>query len=94
MKSPKIAQITALDPAGVEVYDVDDPQFRLDKSDAEFVTAIHTNFGEFSIFPSKDYFIPKGPYGIERPLGHVDFYPNGGQLQSGCQIFPSGIISS
>ena len=46
MKSPKIARISAIDPAGPE-YDVEDPKLRLDKTDADFVSVIHTNAGDF-----------------------------------------------
>lgn len=42
---------------------------RLDRSDAQFVTVIHTNaFG----------------FGVYENIGHVDFWPNGGILQQGC----------
>jgi Lipase len=43
---------------------------QLDKSDADFVDVIHTCGGFL---------------GFARPLGHVDFYPNGGSfVQPGC----------
>ncbi|KAG8226441.1 hypothetical protein J437_LFUL003433, partial [Ladona fulva] len=51
---------------------------RLDKSSAEFVSVVHTAGGSF---------------GMRRAIGHVDFYPNGGEaIQPGCHndIIPSG----
>ncbi|XP_055839774.1 pancreatic triacylglycerol lipase-like [Episyrphus balteatus] len=49
----------------------------VNKNDAEFVQAIHTEVGTF---------------GQPFSLGHVDFWPNGGRAQPGCSngllIFP------
>ncbi|CAF0985610.1 unnamed protein product, partial [Brachionus calyciflorus] len=41
---------------------------RLDKTDADLVDVIHTD----SIL------------GLDEPIGHKDFYPNGGETQKGC----------
>ena len=41
---------------------------RLDKNDAEFVDIIHTD----------------KILGLDLPIGHVDFYPNGGESQPSC----------
>uniref|UniRef100_A0A4X1UKK5 Lipase domain-containing protein n=1 Tax=Sus scrofa TaxID=9823 RepID=A0A4X1UKK5_PIG len=64
----QVGRITGLDPAG--------PQFsgkpsngRLDYTDANFVDVIHTDTNGL---------------GIKEPLGHIDFYPNGGKKQPGC----------
>lgn len=46
---------------------------RLDDTDAEFVDVIHTCAGRA---------------GYMKPLGHVDFYPNGGSSQPGCEPAP------
>nr|XP_020760313.1 lipase member I isoform X2 [Odocoileus virginianus texanus] len=70
----RVGRITGLDPAG--------PQFsgkpangRLDYTDANFVDVIHTDTNGL---------------GIKQPLGHIDFYPNGGKKQPGC---PKSIFS-
>ncbi|KAL0840290.1 hypothetical protein ABMA28_015566 [Loxostege sticticalis] len=69
----KLGRITGLDPAA--------PHFsktvtivRLDRSDAKYVDVIHTN--AIPLYMSG--------LGISEPIGHVDFFPNGGSLQPGC----------
>ncbi|CAF0968787.1 unnamed protein product [Brachionus calyciflorus] len=66
-KSIKLNRISGLDPAG-PFFSGKPRNERLDKSDADFVDNIHT-----------DYW-----YGIQEAIGHQDFYPNGGSFQSGC----------
>lgn len=43
--------------------------------DASLVIAIHTDYGATLL----------DGFGIEDALGHVDIYPNGGDLQPGCE---------
>ena len=70
----QIGRITGLDPAG--------PGYKyhkrlLNRHDAKFVDVIHTNAG---------YLLPY--FGYLEPLGHVDFYPNGGTHMPGCKPTP------
>jgi len=49
---------------------------RLDPGDAQFVDVIHTD--------TKGFY--KGGLGMQQPVGHIDFYPNGGEAQPGCSF--------
>lgn len=69
----KIGRITGLDPAG-PAFQYTDPLVRLDPTDATFVDGIHTD-------AAADFITG---WGMEQPVGHIDFYPNGGQNQPGC----------
>ncbi|CAL4086513.1 unnamed protein product, partial [Meganyctiphanes norvegica] len=71
-----LARITGLDPAGPLFYDLELHE-RLDPLDAEFVDVIHTNAGA----------VLTGHFGFEYPVGHVDFFMNGGSSQNGCPPF-------
>ncbi|XP_061710570.1 uncharacterized protein LOC133520214 [Cydia pomonella] len=77
-----ISRITGLDPAG-PLFEFQDPRARLDRGDAAFVDVIHSN-GETLIL---------GGLGAAQPLGHVDFYPNGGRVQHGCSNLFVGAVS-
>ncbi|XP_049871169.1 lipase member H-like [Pectinophora gossypiella] len=60
--------ITGLDPA-LPLYKFSLENQRLDSSDARYVEVIHSSTNS---------------WGYRVPLGHVDFYPNGGRIQPGC----------
>lgn len=71
LKSGRVARLTGLDPA-LPLFSGLPLEQRLDTSDALFVDVIHTDAGIF---------------GFKEPIGHVDFYPNGGQSpQPGCEL--------
>ncbi|XP_069969531.1 pancreatic lipase-related protein 2 [Penaeus vannamei] len=69
----KVARVTGLDPAGPLFYDKPADR-RLDRSDAVFVDVLHANGGS----------LVQGCIAMNKSLGHVDFYPNGGMHQPGC----------
>ncbi|KAM9200926.1 lipase member I [Dugong dugon] len=70
----QLGRITGLDPAGPKFSGK--PSYdRLDYTDAEFVDVIHSDTNGL---------------GIKEPLGHIDFYPNGGKNQPGC---PKSVFS-
>ncbi|GFY71072.1 pancreatic triacylglycerol lipase [Trichonephila inaurata madagascariensis] len=70
---PNIGRITGLDPAG-PCFQNSPAEVRLDPTDALFVDIIHTDGADI---------ILRG-LGMNEPLGHMDFFPNGGSLQLGC----------
>ncbi|XP_037293469.1 pancreatic lipase-related protein 3 isoform X4 [Manduca sexta] len=65
-----LSRITALDPAGPCFSSVDSGS-RIERTDAKYVNVIHTNGGVL---------------GLKEPVGHMDFYPNGGMSQPGCLL--------
>ncbi|XP_026788204.2 pancreatic triacylglycerol lipase [Pangasianodon hypophthalmus] len=73
-RTQRLGRITGLDPA--EPYFQGCPTLvRLDPSDALFVDVIHSDA------------LPMVPYlgfGMSQAVGHLDFYPNGGEHMPGC----------
>ncbi|KAM7408088.1 hypothetical protein PAMA_001983 [Pampus argenteus] len=69
-----LSRITGLDPAE-PYFQNTDASVRLDASDAIFVDVIHTDGLPFD---------SKLGLGMSQPVGHIDFYPNGGELMPGC----------
>lgn len=71
----KVNRITGLDPAGPS-FEYAGISVTLSPDDAEFVDVVHT----YSVGT------PDRSIGIQRPVGHIDIYPNGGSFQPGCSI--------
>ncbi|XP_046967186.1 pancreatic triacylglycerol lipase-like [Vanessa cardui] len=69
----KVSRITGLDPAQ-PCFRTSNRVERLDDTDADFVDVIHTN----------GRLLQKIGFGLPDPIGHADFYPNGGMKQPGC----------
>lgn len=74
--------VAGLDPAG-PLFEKEHKDARLDESDANFVDVIHSNGEQLFL----------GGLGSWHPMGDVDFYPNGGRMQSGCQNLFVGAVS-
>lgn len=67
----RVNRITGLDPARPAFEDCIGPENHLDETDANFVDVIHSCAGYL---------------GFRKPIGMVDFYPNGGgPPQPGCK---------
>ncbi|CAG2116109.1 unnamed protein product, partial [Medioppia subpectinata] len=77
VKNPQIGHITVDDPAG-PAYSGEPPQYRLDRTDATYVQAIHTNTPPPNEIPGVNDF------GIMDSIADVDIYVNGGSKQPGC----------
>jgi len=69
----KLGRITGLDPAK-PFFELATDQDRIDRDDAVFVDIIHTNSGN----------LWDGCLSFPQALGHIDFYPAGGEHQPGC----------
>ncbi|XP_059923439.1 lipoprotein lipase [Gadus macrocephalus] len=71
----QISRITGLDPAGPTFEHAANENI-LSQEDAAFVDVLHTNTRGS----------PDRSIGIQRSVGHVDIFPNGGTFQPGCDI--------
>lgn len=69
----EITIILFQDPAG-PLFSVRNAATRLDAADATYVECIHTNGPTLAILGA----------GIGAPIGHADYFPNGGTSQPGC----------
>ncbi|CAH0555316.1 unnamed protein product [Brassicogethes aeneus] len=69
----KLGRISGLDPAEPH-FGQEAPPVRLDRSAAKYVDIVHTDANHFIELA----------LGMKRPIGHVDYYPNGGDNQPGC----------
>ncbi|XP_020607531.1 pancreatic lipase-related protein 2-like isoform X2 [Orbicella faveolata] len=76
----KLGRITGLDPAGPLHINVD-ADLRLDKNDADQVDVIHTDTAGFGTKRAET-------------VGHIDFFPNGGDKQPGCDFDIQDVVSS
>jgi len=74
-----LGRITGMDPAEPYFQDTD-KVVRLDPTDALFVDVIHTDGASFY---STDFGL-----GMGQACGHVDYFPNGGHDQPGCDAGP------
>ncbi|XP_034946054.1 pancreatic lipase-related protein 2-like isoform X2 [Chelonus insularis] len=81
-----IGRITGLDPASpfFRRHVLRERSQKLDSSDANLVDVIHTDGAE-------DF--TEG-FGLLKPIGHIDFFPNGGVQQPGCNDIKNSIVYS
>ncbi|KAI2557389.1 pancreatic lipase related protein 1, partial [Homo sapiens] len=74
-KTPGLSRITGLDPVEAS-FESTPEEVRLDPSDADFVDVIHTDAAPL---------IPFLGFGTNQQMGHLDFFPNGGESMPGCK---------
>ncbi|XP_060233292.1 inactive pancreatic lipase-related protein 1 [Meriones unguiculatus] len=74
-RTPGLGRITGLDPVEAN-FEGTPAEVRLDPSDADFVDVIHTDAAPL---------IPFLGFGTNQMVGHLDFFPNGGQYMPGCK---------
>ncbi|KAK2720757.1 hypothetical protein QYM36_004589 [Artemia franciscana] len=71
--SGSVSRISGLDPA-LPSFSFTNTDRCLDPSDADFIDVIHTNSGPLF----------EGGLSFLDPIGHTDFFVNGGRVQPGC----------
>ncbi|XP_069316802.1 inactive pancreatic lipase-related protein 1 [Eulemur rufifrons] len=74
-RTPGVGRITGLDPVEAS-FEGTAEEVRLDPSDAAFVDVIHTDSAPL---------IPFLGFGLNQLVGHLDFFPNGGENMPGCK---------
>ncbi|OXU19427.1 hypothetical protein TSAR_004763 [Trichomalopsis sarcophagae] len=81
-----LGRITGLDPASpfFRVHLFREKSRKLDASDARLVDVIHTD-------GSVDF---ADGFGLLKPIGHIDFFPNGGRQQPGCKDVKNSVVVS
>ncbi|XP_037821227.1 phospholipase A1 VesT1.02-like [Lucilia sericata] len=77
VKTGQVHAIIGLDPA-LPLFKYDEPDKRLNSTDAFYVESIQTNGGKL---------------GFLKPIGRGAFYPNGGESQPGCLLDLTGACS-
>lgn len=85
-KSLLLGRITGLDPASpfFRHHLFREKSRKLDATDARLVDVIHTD-------GSQDFM---DGFGLLKPIGHVDFFPNGGREQPGCTDIKNSVVVS
>ena len=81
-----LGRITGLDPASpfFRNHLFREKSRKLDALDADLVDVIHTD-------GSKDF---ADGFGLLKPIGHIDFFPNGGREQPGCSDVKNAVVVS
>ncbi|XP_076632121.1 pancreatic triacylglycerol lipase [Colletes latitarsis] len=81
-----LGRITGLDPASpfFRNHLLREKSRKLDATDAQLVDVIHTD-------GSEDF---ADGFGLLKPLGHIDFFPNGGREQPGCTDVKNSVVVS
>ncbi|XP_015430886.1 PREDICTED: pancreatic triacylglycerol lipase-like [Dufourea novaeangliae] len=81
-----LGRITGLDPASpfFRNHLLREKSRKLDATDAQLVDVIHTD-------GSEDF---ADGFGLLKPLGHIDFFPNGGREQPGCNDVKNSVVVS
>lgn len=81
-----LARITGLDPASpfFRNHLFREKSRKLDATDAHLVDIIHTD-------GSEDF---TDGFGLLKPIGHIDIFPNGGKEQPGCSDVKNSVVVS